>query len=205
MRAAAAQAGRRLEVFTILWNLGEAAVAVAAGAAAESIALIGFGIDSLIESTSGTVLLWRLRSHRRDERRERTALRWVGASFLLLAGYVGFEAVRALARHEAPEASVAGIALAALSLVVMPVLARAKRRVAARLESRALRADARQTDLCTFLSAITLGGLGLNAALGWWWADPVAALAMVPIILREGVLALRGEVCDDCAPPVAAA
>jgi divalent metal cation (Fe/Co/Zn/Cd) transporter len=126
------------------------------------------------------------------------ALRLVGGCFLLLAAYVLFEAVHALLRHEVPAPSPLGIGLAVLSLIVMPLLARAKRRVAGRLRSAALAADSRQTDLCAFLSAILLGGLALNAAFGWWWADPAAALIMVPIITREGVLALRGEVCDDC-------
>lgn len=173
----------------------EAAVAVGAGVYAGSIALVGFGVDSLIESLSGGILLWRLRLHEADERREQLALRLVGVSFLVLAAYVAVEAVKSLYLRELPEASIVGIALAALSLIVMPLLARAKRKVAARLQSRALHADSRQTDLCAYLSAILLGGLGLNALVGWWWADPVAALIMVPIIAREGVEALRGEDC----------
>jgi divalent metal cation (Fe/Co/Zn/Cd) transporter len=191
--------GRRLEYFTLGWNLTEAAVAVGAGAVAGSIALVGFGVDSLIECLSGAILLWRLHGDA-DEAREARALRLVGISFLLLAAYVGFEAVKTLLAREAPDASLVGIVLAAVSLVVMPLLARAKRRVASRLGSRALEADSRQTDLCAYLSAILLGGLALNAVAGWWWADPVAALVMVPIIAREGVEALRGETCDDCHP-----
>lgn len=144
------------------------------------------------------MLLWRLRSSEVDEARERLALRLVGGCFLILAAYVAVDAGLSLFRHEPPEASLAGIVLAAVSLVVMPLLARAKRRVAARLGSVALAADSRQTDLCAYLSAILLGGLALNAVLGWWWADPVAALIMVPIIIREGLQALRGEVCADC-------
>jgi divalent metal cation (Fe/Co/Zn/Cd) transporter len=194
-RASDIRAGRRLEYFTLGWNLLEAAVAVGAGIFAGSIALVGFGVDSLIESLSGATLLWRLQSHEADERREQLALRLVGVSFLVLAAYVAFEAVKSLYLRELPEASIVGIVLAVLSLIVMPLLARAKRKVATRLESRALRADSRQTDLCAYLSAILLGGLGLNALVGWWWADPVAALIMVPIIAREGVEALRG---DDC-------
>lgn len=173
-------------------------MAIGAGLAAGSIALVGFGADSVIESLSSIVLLWRLQAHEADEERERRALRLVGGCFLILAAYVAFDAAHALIRREPPEASWVGIAVAAVSLIVMPLLARAKRRVAARLESAALAADSRQTDLCAYLSAILLGGLGLNAALGWWWADPVAALVMVPIIVREGVQALRGEVCADC-------
>jgi len=190
--------GRRLEYFTLGWNVIEAAVAIAAGALAGSIALIGFGADSVIESLSGLVLLWRLRSHEADERRERLALRLVGVCFLILAAYVALDAALSLIRRELPEASLVGIGLSVASLIVMPLLARAKRRVASRLNSASLAADSRQTDLCAWLSAILLCGLALNAAFGWWWADPVAALIMVPIIAREGVEALRGEVCDDC-------
>ena len=197
-RAADAAQGRRLEYFTLGWNVIEAAVAIGAGVVAGSIALVGFGADSVIESLSGAVLLWRLQTHVADERRERRALQLVGGSFLLLAGYVAFESGRDLFQREPPETSLVGIGLAVASLVVMPLLARAKRRLAARLDSRALAADSRQTDLCAWLSAILLGGLGLNALWGWWWADPVAARVMVPIIAREGWTALRGETCADC-------
>jgi len=189
---------RRLEFLTIGWNLAEAGVALIAGGVAGSIALIGFGIDSLIESSSGAVLLWRLASPDHDDSREALALRLVGVSFLLLAGYVAFEAARSLLEREPPDASLPGILLAAASLIAMPLLARAKRRVAAKLNSRAMAADSRQTDICAYLSAILLGGLVLNALFGWWWADPAAALAMAPIIAREGVEALRGKVCADC-------
>jgi divalent metal cation (Fe/Co/Zn/Cd) transporter len=190
---------RKLEIFTLSWNTLEAAVAILAGAAASSIALIGFGIDSLIECLSGTVLLWRLASDAGEDR-ERLAVKLVGASFLLLAAYVALDALQSLMAREAPVRSVAGIALACGSLVVMPLLARAKRKVAARLDSRALAADSRQTDLCAYLSAILLAGLTLNATFGWWWADPVAALAMAPIIANEGRRALRGEACVHCNP-----
>ena len=148
VRAADARAGRRLEYFTLGWNLIEAAVAVVAGLLAGSIALIGFGVDSVIESISGGALLWRLQSHQADEQRERLALKLVGVGFLLLAAYVAFEAAETLLRREPPRVSLVGIVLSLASLVVMPLLARAKRRVAARLESRALHADSRQTDLC---------------------------------------------------------
>lgn len=197
-RASDARTGRRLEYFTLGWNLIEAAVAVTAGVIAASIALIGFGIDSIIESLSGAILLWRLQSHETDEHRERLALKLVGVSFFLLAAYVAFDAGEALLLREPPDASAVGIGLAAVSLIVMPLLARAKRRVAGRLESRALQADSRQTDICAYLSAILLLGLALNAFSGWWWADPAAALVMVPIIAREGAEALKGEVCADC-------
>lgn len=190
--------GRILEYLTLGWNLLEAVVAMGAGILAGSTALLGFGVDSLIESGSGAALLWRLSAGDGGDSRERRALQLVGISFLLLAAWVGWEGGTALLNKEMPRESQVGIVLAALSLVVMPILARAKRRVAAGLGSRALEADSRQTDLCAYLSAILLVGLGLNALLGWWWADPVAALFMVPIITREGLLALRGEECSDC-------
>lgn len=192
----ALRAGRRLEWFTLGWNVIEGVVSVGAGAMAGSTALVGFGVDSFIESASGGVLLWRLQDHDDHHRREELALKLVGASFFLLAAYVAWEAAGALVLHEPPEASWPGIVIAALSLVVMPWLARRKRRVAGDLGSRALVADSRQTDLCAYLSAILLGGLLLNALLGWWWADPVAALVMAPIIANEGREAWRGEACD---------
>lgn len=187
-----------LEYLTIGWNVLEAVVAIGAGLFAGSIALVGFGVDSVIESTSGAILLWRLRDGERGEQRERLALRLVGVSFLLLAAYVAYDAMKSLIAREPPEASYLGIGIASLSLVVMPLLARAKRRVAAQLNSRAMKADSRQTALCAYLSAILLGGLLLNALFGLWWADPVAGLVMLPIIAKEGVEALRGETCDDC-------
>jgi divalent metal cation (Fe/Co/Zn/Cd) transporter len=190
--------GRRLEYFTLGWNILEAIVGIGAGWLAGSIALVGFGVDSLIECTSGAVLLWRLASPAHDESREQLALRLVGASFFLLAAYVCYEAVEALVSGKPPDASVTGIVLAVVSLIVMPLLARAKRRVAADLGSHALVADSHQTDLCAYLSAILLLGLALNALFGWWWSDPVAALIMVPIIVREGFEAWRGEHCSEC-------
>ena len=197
-RASNAHAGRRLEHITLGWNLIEAIVAGGAGFAASSIALIGFGADSVIECLSGAILLWRLQAHESDEQRERLALKLVGFSFLLLAAYVAFDATKSLIGRELPETSPVGIVISVLSLIVMPLLARAKRRVAALLESRALDADSRQTSLCAYLSAILLGGMVFNALFGWWWADPVAAIIMVPIIVREGIDALRGDVCSDC-------
>jgi divalent metal cation (Fe/Co/Zn/Cd) transporter len=139
-----------------------------------------------------------LRADRHAERRERSerlALRLVGASFLALALYVALDAGWTLLQREAPQESIPGIALAIASLIVMPLLARAKRRVAAGLGSGAMQADSRQTDICAYLSAILLGGLVLNATLGWWWADPVAGLAMVPLIAKEGIEGLRGKTC----------
>ncbi len=194
--------GRRLEYFTLAWNGFEAAVALIAGALAGSIALLGFGFDSVIETVSAGILLWRFRAdadaeHR--ERAERTAHRSVGACFLLLAAYVTAEAVRALWIKAHPERNLPGILIAAAAVIVMPLLGRAKRRVAAQLSSRALRADSRQADFCAYLSAILLAGLLLHRMLGWWWADSAAALVMTPIIAREGVQGLRGEACDDCA------
>lgn len=198
-RAASVRRGRLLEYLTIGWNSLEGLIAIALGLFAGSIALVGFGVDSVIEVSSGAALLWRLHldSPERRERAEQVALKLVGVSFLLLAAYVALDAVKSLVYREVPEASYVGIALAALSLAVMPLLARAKRRVAAEIGSRALQADSRQTDICAYLSAILLGGLILNALLGWWWADPVAALVMVPIIVKEGVEALRGETCCE--------
>lgn len=190
--------GRRLEYLTIGWNVIEGIVAIAAGAMAGSTALVGFGVDSAIESMSGGVLLWRLQDGDGHADREAPALKLVGVSFLLLAAWVAYEAGGALLLREPPDASWVGIAVASLSLVVMPWLAWRKRRVARALDSRALDCDSRQTSLCAYLSAILLGGLLLNAAFGLWWADPVAALAMVPIIAREGVDALRGEHCQTC-------
>jgi divalent metal cation (Fe/Co/Zn/Cd) transporter len=186
--------GRRLEYITIVWNSLEGIIAIGAGVIAGSIALVGFGIDSVIEVSSGAIILWRLVS---GEHREELALKLVGVSFLALAAYVALDAIKSLWFFEVPDASYIGIGIAALSLGVMPILARAKRRVAAQINSRAMHADSRQTDLCTYLSAILLGGLGLNALFGWWWADPVAGLIMVPIIVNEGVQALRGETCCD--------
>ena len=190
--------GRRLEYFTLGWNMIEAAVAIGAGLLAGSIALIGFGVDSLIESLSGGILLWRLASPAHDESREQLARRLVGVSLFLLAAYVCFEAIKSLVAAEPPLVSVPGIVLAVVSLIVMPLLARAKRRVAAAITSQALVADSRQTDICAYLSAILLGGLVLNALFNWWWADPIAALIMVPIIAREGFKAWQGEECEEC-------
>jgi divalent metal cation (Fe/Co/Zn/Cd) transporter len=199
-RQALVQRGRRLEYFTIAWNSLEGVVAVVAGAIAGSISLVGFGFDSFIEVTSGAALLWRMsadaEAHRR-ERIEKVALKIVGACFLVLAAYVIYEAATDLIRRQAPEHSLPGIILACVSLIVMPLLSRAKRRVGRGLGSAAMHADARQTEFCTYLSAILLVGLLLNAAFGLWWADPVAALVMVPIIAKEGVDTLRGDVCCD--------
>ena len=193
--------GIRLEYLTVGWNVLEGAVAIVAGLMAGSVALLGFGVDSAIESCSGVVLLWRLRAEQAGkdiERAEQTVLKLVGVSLLLLAAYVTFDAIKSLVMKEQPQRSVIGIALSVLSLIVMPLLAKAKRTTAAELSSAALHADSRQTSICAYLSAILLGGLLLNATLGWWWADPVAALAMVPIIVQEGREAIKGQACVDC-------
>jgi divalent metal cation (Fe/Co/Zn/Cd) transporter len=192
--------GRRLEYFTVGYNSLEGLVSIAAGLIAGSVSLLGFGLDSLIEVTSGAALLWRLRHDMNESRRERVeklTLRIVGSCFLGLAVYVGYQSLESLIRHTAPERSIAGIAIAAISLIVMPLLAKAKRRIAAGISSGAMYADSRQTDFCTVLSAILLGGLLLNAVVGWWWADPVAGMIMVPIIAKEGIDGIRGRTCCE--------
>jgi divalent metal cation (Fe/Co/Zn/Cd) transporter len=194
--------GQRLEYFTVAYNSLEGLVSIVAGAIAGSVSLIGFGLDSLIEVTSGAALLWRLHHDldpSRRERAERTTLRIVGWCFAALGAYILYESATTLIRHESPERSIPGIIVAAVSVIVMPLLAGAKRRVAAGIGSGAMQADSRQTDFCTYLSAILLGGLLLNAVAGWWWADPVAGLVMVPIIAKEGVNGIRGRTCcDNC-------
>jgi divalent metal cation (Fe/Co/Zn/Cd) transporter len=200
-RTTIVQRGRRLEYFTIVWNAIEGLVAVIAGVIAGSISLVGFGIDSFIEVTSGSVLLWRMSVDAEVQRRElneRRALRIVGVCFLLLAAYIAYASVLDLWSRRAPEHSIPGIVLACVSLVVMPLLSRAKRKVGRALDSAAMHADAKQTEFCTYLSAILLAGLLLNALFGLWWADPVAALIMVPIIAKEGMEGLQGSTCDEC-------
>lgn len=205
-RARAVRRGQLLTWLTIAYNSLEAVVALVAGVLAGSVALIGFGLDSVIEVSASGGALWRLR-HDADvearERAERTALRIIGLSFVALACWVSYDAVRALLLRTPPESSPLGIVIASLSVVVMPLLARAKRRVAAQLSSCALTAEARQTDICMYLSVLLLAGLGLNAWLGWWWADPVSALTMVPLIAYEGREALAGRtLCADCATAI---
>ena len=200
-RIAAARRGRILEYFTIAWNSLEGVVAVIAGVIAGSISLVGFGIDSFIEVTSGAALLWRMSVDadvQRRERNERIALRIVGLCFIALAVYIGYESIGDLVRRQAPEHSIPGIVLACVSLLVMPLLSRAKRKVGTALESAAMHADAKQTDFCIYLSAILLGGLLLNALFGLWWADPVSALVMTPIIAKEGIEGVRGQACQNC-------
>jgi len=193
-----------LEYLTVGWNVIEGVIAVTAALAAGSVALLGFGIDSFVETISGLVLIWRLRREATGtldeeaiEAIERRAERLVGASFFLLAAYITFDAITTLLAQEKPEASPVGIAITALSIGVMLWLARAKRRVATALGSRALAADAEQTQACWYLSVVVLAGIGLNATLGWWWADPVAALGVVVLLVREGLEAWRGDEDDD--------
>jgi len=201
-RQAVVQRGKRLEYFTIAWNSLEGVVAIVAGAIAGSISLVGFGIDSFIEVTSGATLLWRMHVDSdapKRERNEHLSLRIVGVCFVALAIYVAYEAVTDLIGRKAPEHSLPGIVLVCVSLIVMPVLSRAKKQVGKALGSIAMRADAKQTDFCVYLSAILLAGLLLNVALGWWWADPFAGLVMTPIIAKEGVAGIKGEACcDEC-------
>ena len=197
-----ARRGKRLEYFTIGWNTLEGIVAVAAGTIAGSISLKGFGIDSFIEVVSGVALLWRMSVdadvHRR-EKNEKLALRIVGSCFTALAVYIGYESIIDIIHRNAPESSLTGIILAAAALIVMPLLSRAKRRVGKELGSAAMNADAKQAEFCTYLSAILLVGLLLNTAFGIWWADPAAALIMVPIIANEGYEGLQGKACHACA------
>lgn len=195
------QRGLALNYATIAYNCLEAVVALVAGILAGSVVLVAFGIDSVIEVTASGAAQWRLRAdldHARRERAERISLRVIGWSFLALAAYVGIDSAMTLWSRERPDRSVLGMVILALSVVVMPVLARAKRRVARALDSAALEADATQTSLCAYLSVIALVGVAMNALLGWWWSDPVAALAMVPIIVKEGVDGVRARASCAC-------
>jgi divalent metal cation (Fe/Co/Zn/Cd) transporter len=202
VRTAHLKRGLHLEYITVAWNLIEGIVSVAAAVGAGSVALLGFGIDSFVETTSGLVLIWRLRAerHARDskdiEQLDRRAHKLVGLSLFLLAAYIAYDAVSSLAMRERPEPTVVGIVITTLSLMAMWWLARAKRRTARGLGSRALEADSFQTTACFWLSVITLTGIALNAALGWWWADPAAALGITWFLVSEGREAWRGEDCD---------
>jgi divalent metal cation (Fe/Co/Zn/Cd) transporter len=203
-RPALVRRGLCLNYLTLAYNTAEAIVSLAAGLVAGSVALVGFGVDSGIEVAASVAAQWRLRADldlARRERVERVTCQVIGVSFLVLAAYVTVDGMTTLWRREAPEASRVGLVILVLSVLVMPVLARAKRRIARALQSRALEADASQTSLCAYLSVIALAGVGLNAVFGWWWADPVAALAMVPIIAMEGVEGLRGDPGCRCQAP----
>jgi divalent metal cation (Fe/Co/Zn/Cd) transporter len=200
-RAELLRRGLRLEYLTVGWNIIEGVVSVAAALAAGSVALLGFGIDSFVETASGLIMIWRLRAERRARDREeieqldQRAHKLVALSLFLLAAYIAFDAAKALITRERPDPTLVGIAVTSLSLAVMWWLARAKRRTARGLASRALEADSFQTTACFWLSLITLAGMALNAALGWWWADPVAALGMTWFLVSEGREAWRGEGC----------
>jgi divalent metal cation (Fe/Co/Zn/Cd) transporter len=192
------QRGERLEYFTILWNSIEALLSVGAGIAAGSIALVGFGLDSFIEVISGAALLWRMKADQdleQRERAERISLTVVGFCFLALAAYVAIDSIYSLLHKSGPERSLLGIAIGVASLLVMPLLARAKRNVGTAISSPAMIADSQQTQFCTYLSALLVAGLLLNFFLGWWWSDSAAALVMVPIIANEGIEAIKGKKC----------
>ncbi len=189
---------RLLVAATITYNVVEAIVAISAGTVAGSIALIGFGLDSVIEVSSAAAVAWQF-SATDPERREKVALRVIAGSFFALAAYVTVEALRTLVSGNEPERTTVGIVLVAVSVVVMPFLSWAQRKAGRELGSASADADSRQTLLCTDLSAAVLVGLVLNAALGWWWADPVVALGLAAIAIREGRSALHGQ---TCCPPV---
>jgi len=193
--------GLWLNYATLSYNIVEAAVSLLAGLLAGSVALVGFGFDSVIEVIASVAAQWRLRADLAAERRERveqTSHRVVGWCFLALGAYVAYESVESLWTRSRPDRTLIGIAVLAASAIVMPLLARAKRRVARALESRSLGSEAAQTSLCAYLSIIALAGVALNALFGWWWADPLAALAMVPIIAKEGLAGIRQQHPADC-------
>jgi divalent metal cation (Fe/Co/Zn/Cd) transporter len=188
--------------FTVAWNVIEGVVAIVAAVMAASTALLGFGLDSGIESLSASIVLWRLYAERRDPGRadavEQRALRFIGVTFFVLAMYLAFESIRSLVIGEKPGTSLVGIMLTAVSIVIMQWLARAKRRVGVAMGSKAVEADSAQTSACVYLSVIVLVGLALNAAFGSWWADPVAVLGVVVFLIREGCEALTAEHAVDC-------
>jgi hypothetical protein len=199
-RTAAVRRARWLNAATIGWNGVEGIVAVSAGLVAGSASLVGFGFDSAIEVSAAVVLTWRLHQERRGgcmQASDRRATRAIAVSFLVLAGYVGVESIRDLLGASRPDSSVVGIVMAALSLAVMPFLARAKRALAPALGSAAAVADAKQTNLCALLSAILLVGLGANAALGWWWADPLAGVGIAALALVEARRTWSAESLED--------
>ena len=196
-RNALAKRVRLLVAATIAYNLVEAGVAISAGRIADSTALISFGLDSIVEVSSAAAVAWQF-STSDHERRERAALRFIALSFFALAAYVSFESLRALIGADEASHSTVGIVLAALSLVIMPVLSSAQRKAGRELNSRSAVADSKQTLLCTYLSAVLLVGLIANSALGWWWADPLAALVIAGVAMKEGWEAWRGDAC--CSP-----
>lgn len=188
------QRAKLLAALSVTYNVIEAVIAITAGLIAGSVALVGFGLDSVVEVASGLIILWQF-SHRIPESRERQALRLLAFSFFALAAYVGFESLRALIFGSEPDASTVGIILAAVSLIVMPFISYAQRRTGKALGSNAVYADGTQTLLCTYLSAVLLMGLLLNATLGWSWADPIAGLIIAGVAAREGLEAWRGDGC----------
>jgi divalent metal cation (Fe/Co/Zn/Cd) transporter len=199
-RLVALHRARLLNAATIGWNAVEGVVAVTAGLAAGSVSLVGFGFDSGIEVSAALILAWRLRQERKGgcmQPSDRRAARAIAVSFLLLGLYVGFESVRDLVAGTRPEATAVGIAIAVLSLLVMPLLARAKRALAPALGSAAAVADAKQTNLCAVLSAVLLVGLAANAVLGWWWADPAAGLGIAVLAAAEGSRTWQAESLED--------
>jgi cation diffusion facilitator family transporter len=204
-RRALVKKGLGLTIFTVAWNVVEGLIAITAGVLANSVALISFGIDSFVESSSAAVLSWRLSHELKNDsvesadKAEKWASKIAGTILLLLAVYIVIDAGRRLLGFGGEaEKSWLGIALTAVSVVIMPIVARAKLKVAAAINSRALRADAMETIACTWLSVSTLSGLGLNMFFGWTWADPLAALLIVPLVVKEGMEGLRGEQCTHC-------
>jgi len=199
-RAAAVARARQLNRFSLAWNVAECVVAVMAGIAAGSVSLIGFGIDSAIEVSAAVILAWRLHQERRGgcmAAYDRTATRLIALAFVALAGYVWVDAVTDLVDRARPEASVPGLLLAVVSVILMPWLARQKRALAPALGSQAVSADAQQTSLCALLSAVLIVGLGLNTLFGWWWADPVAALVIGALALEAGRRVWQADSLDD--------
>jgi divalent metal cation (Fe/Co/Zn/Cd) transporter len=191
-----------LQWLTVAHGLFEGVGALIASHGADSVALLGFGLDSIIEVCSASVVLWRLASIARQGRwhlSELAGLRLVGTGFLVLATSIAYDAIKSLGHHEIPKETILGIVVAVLSVALMPILGQAKKKISGEIGSHSMRADAKQTHFCAFLAGITLVGLGLNSLFGWWWADSAAALLMVPIMGWEGYQAIRGKACGCCA------
>lgn len=200
-RATLERRARWLALGGNIWHVVEFAIAVVAGVAAGSIALVAFGLDSLIEVAAGTVIVWLFTGRRLgDQHAERRAQRLIAGSFFLLAAYVAIESARTLLGGQHPDTSWVGIGLASVTAPTMPLLARAKRRVGERLASSATVSEGKQNMVCAYLSVALLVGLGTNAVLGWWWADPAAALVIAAVAVREGRESWRGESCGCCTP-----
>ncbi|MDY6820809.1 MAG: cation transporter [Deferribacterota bacterium] len=189
--------GLSLEYFTVGYNIFEGFISIGAGIIAGSIALVGFGLDSFIETLSGVVLIWRLRGHSEDDEKERAmeqkAMRFVAYTFFILAIYVLYEASKKLYFREIPEGSLVGIIIALLSIIIMPILASQKRIIGEKINSGALIADSKETVFCAYLSVTLLLGLLLNYFFGWWWADPAASLVIVGFLIKEGLECLEGD------------